>query len=119
MVMSKTLQLILIGVMVIYFIMLITLLKRNRISLKYSLLWLFSGVVLLVLALFPKLLNIGARIIGIYNPVNALFAVVIFCIIMLLISLTSIVSKQSEKNKKLVQELGLLEKRLRDLENRK
>ncbi len=119
MVMSKTLQLILVGVMILYFVLLITLLKKKRISLKYSLLWIFSGIVLLVLAVFPKLLNVAASLVGIYNPMNALFAVVIFCIILLLISLTSIVSGQSEKNKKIVQELGLLEKRLRDLEENK
>lgn len=73
---------------------------------------------MLVLAIFPQLLVWFAALVGIYEPTNALFAFVIFCVIMILISLTAIASKLNEKSKQVIQAVALIEKRVRDLEER-
>lgn len=83
---------------------------------KYTLLWLASGFIMLILVVFPQLLQFFARLVGIADPMNALFSVVFFCIIMILMALTAIVSKQNNRNKDLVQSVALLEKRVRELE---
>lgn len=83
---------------------------------KYTLLWLASGFVMLILVAFPRLLRSFAILVGISDPMNALFSVGLFCIIIILMSLTAIVSKLNEKNKALTQSVALLEKRLRDVE---
>ena len=101
---------------VAFLAVLIALLRKNRLSLKYSLLWLFSGFVMLLLSLFPGLLDSFARLIGIYSSVNALFAVLLFCALILLISITSIVSRQKTEIVRLAQEVSLLENRIRHLE---
>lgn len=71
---------------------------------------------MLVLVIFPQLLEWFVRIIGIELPVNGLFAFAIAFLGMILMSLTVIVTKQSNKIKILVQQEALLEKRIRDLE---
>lgn len=58
---------------------------------------------------------IGSRFIT-YEPTNALFAFMFFCVIIILMSITAIVSKLNEKNKRLIQSVALLEKRVRELE---
>lgn len=108
----------LICAVVLYFILLGMLLKKNRFLLKYSLLWIFAGVVMLLFAIFPQLLDSLAELFGIYNPVNALFAIVLFCIIFILVSLTAIVSSLNEKVKRLVQNQALLEERLKRIEEK-
>ena len=111
---SFRLQVVLILAVILYFFLLFVLLKKNRLILKYSLLWVFSGVLMLVLALFPGLLTELARLVGVYDPVNALFAVITFCSILVMVSLTSIVSNQNEKIKRLVQQIAILEKEEHD-----
>ena len=112
---SKTFQAALLAAIAIYFFLLILLLKNKRLLLKYSLLWIFAGVLMLVMALFPSLLEKLSDLVGIYDPVNALFAILFFCIIILLVSLTSIVSTQNEKLKRLVQHQAILEEEIRTM----
>lgn len=113
---SGRLQIFAVIAVVLFFMVLIWLLKQNRFALKYSILWMFSGVVMLLLALFPGLLDGFARLIGVYSAVNALFAVLIFCGMALMISLTSILSKEKQEIVRLVQQTAILEKRVRELE---
>lgn len=100
----------------VYFIMVFQLLKRKTLNLKYTLLWLASGFIMLLLVVFPQMLQFFAQLVGIAAPMNALFSVAFFCIIMILMALTAIVSKQNNRNKDLIQSVALLEKRIRDLE---
>ena len=114
---TTTLRAAMLIAIVIYFVLLLHLLKKKSLNLKYTLLWIFSGFLMLLLAVFPQLLNWFSGLVGIYEPTNALFAIIIFCNIIILMSLTSIVSKMNEKNKRLIQSIALLEKRIRELEN--
>ena len=113
---SQKLQIFMLLAVALYFVILFKLLQKKRLNLKYTLLWIISGFLMLVLAAFPKTLNIFANMIGVYEPTNALFALIFFCIIMILMSLTAIVSKLNERVKRLTQSIALLEKRMRDQE---
>ncbi len=113
---STRMQIFAIIASVVFLGVMVRLLKSKRLELKYSLLWLFSGVLMLVLAVFPRLLDSFAHLIGIYSAVNALFAVLLFCGIVVMISMTAIISKEKKEINRLVQETALLEQRLRQLE---
>lgn len=110
-------RIIVYAICLVYFFFVGLCLKKRYFKLRYALLWLLIGVALLMLAIFPGLLNQVAALMGIYSPTNALFTIFIFCITAVLIMLTIIVSLQSEKIKKLSQALGLLENRVRKIEN--
>ena len=112
---SKTLQGAMLIAIAVYFFLLILLLKKKRLLLKYSLLWLFAGFVMLILAVFPSVLEWISQVLGIYSPVNALFSILLFCMIILLVSLTSIVSSQNEKIKRLIQKEAILEEELAEI----
>ena len=114
--MSGTLRMFLLVVIFIYFVIVFHFMKKRIVALKYALLWLLTGIIMLVLVIFPQLLEWIVRIIGIELPVNGLFAFAIAFLGMILMSLTVIVTKQSNKIKILVQQEALLEKRIRDLE---
>ena len=114
---SHKLQIAMLIAVGLYFMIVFQLLKRKTLNLKYTLLWLASGVVMLVLAVFPQILGWLAALVGIYDPTNALFAFMFFCVIILLMSITAIVSKLNEKSKQLIQSVALLEKRVRELED--
>lgn len=103
----------------IYFIILIVLLRQKKLALRYTLLWMLSGLLMLVVTIFPQILESITHLLGIQLLSNALFAILFFCILMILISLTSIISKQNESIKQLVQHAALLEKRVRDMEEKR
>lgn len=113
---SLSLRVAMLIAIVLYFALLILLVKKRTLSLKYSLMWFFAGFLMLILAIFPGLLGWLADVVGIELPVNALFAFLLFCGLIILVILSSIASKQSERLKQLTQQMALLEQRLRDLE---
>lgn len=116
--MNLALRITLILAVVIYFIILFALLKRKKLSLKYTLLWILSGVIMLLTVTFPNLFILIVRSMGIVDYTNGLYSIAIFLILIILMSMTAIVSKLNDKNKTLIQQFGLLEKRIRELESR-
>ena len=100
----------------LYFLIVLKLLRRKTLNLKYTLLWLASGVIMLALAVFPRILGWFAALVGIYDPTNALFAFMFFCVVMILMYITAIVSNLNEKIKQVFQFVALLEQRVRELE---
>lgn len=100
----------------VYFLVIIYLLKKRVLSLKYTLLWLFTGIVLLVVAIWPEIFDVIIRLMGIELPVNAVFLLTIGFLYMIVMSITAIVSKQTEQIKVLIQSVALLEKQVREME---
>ena len=115
---TQRLQWFAIIVGILFLVMMIELIRKNRVALKYALLWLFSGVLMLLLAIFPQLLDRMARMIGIYSPVNALFAVLLCCGLVLMISFSVIMSGNKKAIVRLTQEISLMENRIRELEGK-
>lgn len=116
--MTERLGLMLLAGSIIYLGVIIVLLKKRVLSLKYALLWLVTGVGLLLLAVNPAILYTISEWIGIEMPVNGLFLFMIAFLFMIVLSVTVIVSRQSERIKTLTQKVSLMEKRMRELEKR-
>lgn len=102
-----------------YFILILLFLKRRALELKYTLLWLLAGVVMGAFVIFPKLLSLLTKMLGIESTMNGLYVLCIGFIIIILMALTSIVSRQSIKIRALIQENAMLEKRMREIEDGK
>lgn len=99
---------------ILYFFIIMYFLKKKTLLLKYSLLWLFSGIVMGLLVLFPQSLFWFMAQIDIEVPLNGLLVICVLAILVILMSLTAIVSRQSEKIKVLVQYISILEKKNND-----
>ena len=112
----STLRFVLIVAVICYFIIILYFLKQRALNLKYTLLWLLAGAVMGILVIVPELLTAIIHIFGIQDNMNGLFIFCIGFIIMILLSLTSIASRQNRKSRILTQELAILDKRLRELE---
>ena len=69
-----------------------------------------------LVVIFPSIMIYFTKLCGIEETMNGLFALVCFGILILLMSLTAIVSKLNEKNKSLIQKFGILEYKMRQLE---
>lgn len=107
---TATLQRIaVIAIAVIVFACIFELIRRRALMERYALLWLAAAVVLAVLAVFRGLLTSIAGDLGIYTPVNALFAAGFVFVIALLLHFSIVLSRLSEQNKILAQRLALLD----------
>ncbi len=85
--------------------------RRQALDLKYALSWLTVGTAVLILDLFPGMMNYLVHLLGIELPVNMMFFFGFCFTLLLLFILTVKVSKQGEQLKRLTQEVALLEDR--------
>jgi hypothetical protein len=92
------------------------LVRRRRLLERYALLWLFSAIVLLALAIWRGLLEDLAQLIGVAYPPNALFFVAFAFVLILLLHFSLAVSRLTDQTKVLAQRLALLEERQRRTE---
>ena len=100
-----------IGLLVVVF----ELIRSRKLRERYALLWLATGVVLLVLSLWRSGLNTIADWVGVTGyPPAVLFAVAVLFILLVLLDYSTVISKLSDQNTMLAQRIGLLEQRLRE-----
>ncbi len=104
--------------LVFFYALLFFMLKKGRLILKYSLTWILSGLALLVFLIWPQLVFKASALIGVSNPVNAVFLLFAGFSLIMLLSLSSIVSQFNRFNRETVQSMALLEKRVRELEGK-
>lgn len=114
--MSLKLTITLIIGIVFYLAVIAYLIKKQQLNLKYTLLWLFSGVVMLIVAVVPQLTVLIADLMGVATPANAVFVIEGLFALLISLSLTSIVSTQMLRIRRLTQTQAMLEKRVRELE---
>lgn len=110
------LRIVLICALLIYFAIVFIFLKNKTLELRYTLLWLVAGTVLTILLIWPKVLNLGVNLIGIQSNMNGLFIMTIGFLVMIMMSLTAIVSRQSNRIRILVQEIAIMDKKIRNIE---
>lgn len=94
----------------------VELVRRRKLGEAYSLLWLLTSLVLVVLSLWRGLLDIVADLVGIFYPPTALFVVGFGFVLLILLQFSVVVSKLSTENKTLTQKLAIMDWRLRQLE---
>ncbi len=116
--MSSTFKLLALLVIAAYFVMILYLLKKKMLYIRYVLLWLVTGAVMALLVVCPQVISWFFQWCGFQLFSNGLFAMLILFILCILLAVTSIVSRLNEKNRRLVQEIALLEKRVRELERK-
>ena len=93
------------------------LIRSRRLRERYALLWLLTGVVLLVLSAWRGGLNTIAGWFGVTGyPPAVLFAVATLFILLVLLHYSTVISKLSDQNVILAQRLALLEARIESAE---
>lgn len=104
--------------LVAFFGWVLYLVRRQRLSLRESLLWLVSTAVVLVFVLYPRLLQELARAIAVQVPSNALFALAILYLSVNVLSLTIALSNATTRARHLAQECALLRAEVEMLQRR-
>lgn len=102
---------IIIGITVLLALaVIINMIRKKRLELRYALAWLIVGVGILILDCFPQLITWLAKILGIASPINMLFFFGFCFSLVIIFVLTVAVSRASIRIKELAQEVALYEK---------
>ncbi|MBN1285632.1 MAG: DUF2304 domain-containing protein [Anaerolineae bacterium] len=101
---------------VIVLVVIVELVRQRKLKEEYSLLWLLTGVALIVLAMSRQLLDIIAAMIGVAYPPSLLFLMAFGFMFIILLHFSTVVSRLSDENKKLAQQIAILRYELRRIE---
>ena len=117
--MTAHLQLFMILGAIVLLLIIFALLKRGLMSVKYSLLWLALAVGLVIAAAFPSV-GYGLRdLLDMELPGNLVFLLMCCVVLGGRLSLSIAISQLADKCKRLTQANAILEKRVRDLEEKR
>jgi hypothetical protein len=97
----------------------IELIRQRKLQERYALLWILTGVVMLVLAVWRGALYALADVTGVAYPPSALYMVAGLFVLVVLLHYSTVLSRLSDQNKTLAQRLALLEEKLRDRDERR
>ena len=97
-------------------IFIIELVRRKKLREEYSWLWLLTGAMILVLALWYDLLQGITHLIGAGLPTSTLFFLGLVFLILIAVQFSVKVSELNNQVKNLAQENGLLKNRVEELE---
>lgn len=112
----EKLQIIAAAIILTGLLIIVNMIRKRRLELKYALAWIAVLALVLIVDLAPAILNVISYFFGIATPVNTLFLLALCFSIILLFILTVAVSRMAERLRSLTQRAALLEERLERLE---
>lgn len=102
---------------IIFIIFILNLVRKNKIDEKYSILWLFFGVVILTLSIFPGIIENISSWFGVYYPPTIMLLLATLIIGAYIVHITMVITKQNKMIIKLTQEIGILKEKNEKREN--
>ena len=94
-------------VAVLFFALIIELVRRGSLQERYTVVWFLAAIFLLAVALVPGFLGSLAELAGISDANSALFAMVLLVYGLLVLNLTVVVSRQAEQITRFSQEFAI------------
>lgn len=95
------------------------LVVKGKIPIKYSLLWYFLALLVLLVGLFPDFFGMLGRFIGFNIMSDLVIGVILVALIFLNIALTVMIASQRRRINIVSQEVALLKKELDDAKRKK
>jgi hypothetical protein len=84
------------------------LLRRGQLKEKYAVLWLLVGAAMLVLAIWPQLVDTVAKAVGVKSGANLLLFVGVLVLTLVCVHLSWEVSRLEDRSRALAEEIGVL-----------
>ena len=116
--MPSTQRIILFVASVCFLVIVLRFIRRQHLSVSHSLLWLVLGIAGIAAALIPSWVFALSGLLGFELPVNLIFFVCIFFLIVAVLSISMVASSQADMIRGLVQDVSLLTQRVEMLEEK-
>jgi hypothetical protein len=95
------------AIAVAFMLMILELIRRDRLQERFSVVWFVAGLGMLAGAIFPGLLTGVAELMGVRNTNVALFSIVLLLLLGLALNFSVIMSRQAAQITRLAQEQAL------------
>lgn len=112
--MSSTLSILLIAGSVFTFLFAMKLIRKAAVRIEDTLFWIVFCIILILLSTFPKFLYSIAYALGFQSPINLIYLVIIFVLIINQFLMTLKISRLTIKQKELVQAIAITAKEKND-----
>ncbi len=112
-------EVIMLLVPTVLFLAVLELVRSRRLREDYSLIWMATSIILIILGVFRNsLLDWVAGIMGIFYPPTALFVLGFFLMMLILLQFSMVITRLSHQNRQSAQRIALLTERLHRLEQK-
>jgi len=106
--MSDNLRILLFILGFILTIIILRLVSKNKLPIKYSLFWLISSVIIMLVGIVPDFVAIFTKLMGFETTSNLVIGIIISLLLGITLLLTIIISEQKRKITLLIQEVAIL-----------
>lgn len=89
-------------------ISILVLLRKKKVNIKYSLIWIILFLILLIATIIPGFLIWLTHLLGFRTASNMVISLILAVLVIITITLTLIVSSQDRKIRLLIQEVSML-----------
>lgn len=113
------LQIIAIVMALCFMFFIFRLIAKGKLREEYSFIWITCTALLLLFSFWRNGLDVIAKVLGIFYAPSLIFLGAIFAIVIFLVHLSVVNSKQHKQIKDLAQEMAILKKKLEEEEKSK
>lgn len=106
--MSDALRILLIIFSLVWTIIILHFLRKNKLPIKYSLFWLTAVFIIFLVGAFPNFVGFFTSFIGFETTSNLVIGIMIGLLLMITLILTIIISEQNKRIKLLIQQFSML-----------
>lgn len=106
-------QIILLVIFLVVLGVIINMVKKRELELKYVLVWMIGDIVLIIFTCFPDTMAWLAGVMGIRSPMNMIFFMGLLIALCIIFSLTVALSRVTAKVRKLAQIISMLPEEIR------
>lgn len=105
-------QLVCIAFTLLFLLFIFRLIVKGRLREEFSIIWIITAVIFNIFSFWRGGLDLIARLLGVYYAPSLLFMLLFCAVILYLVHLSVINTKQHDKIKSLSQEIALLKEKL-------
>lgn len=105
--MTVKVQILVCMILIIVLGVILNMVRKRQLELKYVLAWLLCDLALLFFTCFPETMSIVAGFLGIYSPVNMIFFLGFLFSLVIIFSLTVALSRVTAKVRRMAQMMAL------------
>lgn len=96
-----------------FILFIINLVRKNKLDEKYSILWFFASLVILIVAIFPQIITKFANKFNVFYPPTLMLLFAIIVLGAYIVHISVVITKQNKMLVKLTQELSLLKEKVK------
>lgn len=115
--MQLPLRIALIILTLIYLLIIIKAIKRQKIQISFSIFWIFTGLILIIALAIPNAVTYISSLLGFELTTNMIFCITIFIAFYLIFNLHILLSIESKKNIIMIQEISILKDKVKKIED--